>query len=146
MKKILSFVLPLLCLAFIYGCNSKDRLDNPRTLEDELAIASANVSAYSDGYDDGYSDGYDVGYEEACHDIYSLGRSEYDEGFSDAIIGAEEYASENSEWNPEKALEVIEAYNSQTPLLDGKAPSQTEYEEAVSTLWYFCEYFYGVHF
>lgn len=145
MKKILSFVLPLLCLLFISGCNIKDRLDNARTLEDELAIASANVSAYSDGYDDGYSDGYNVGIDEAYELYRADGQCNYSRGLIDAQTGAENYAMKKSGLSPDDALYILYAYEHQEPLFDGKVPTQEDRGEAIEALRQFCEYFYGGH-
>lgn len=127
MKQFLSLILLLSCLFVFTGCNSKKQ--------------------YEKGWHTGYDAGVEYGAGQGYHDGYGEGYPEgYDAGFSDAIHEAEDYASKNSAWHPEEALAIVDAYSKKEPLLDGRVPSKTEYQEAVETLRLFYEYFYGMHF
>ena len=118
---------------------------------------------YSEGYDDGYSDGkFDMqsdvedgildGYDTGYHDGYCEGR---DYGWIDNAeeIGryfeeeAVDYALDHSEWHPEEAWMIIEAYQNNEPLHEGgSTPSRQDYLDAIDSLIYFYDYFYSARY
>ena len=130
----------------------------------ELREKNANNDgeAYSDDYDAGYSNGwvdgkteadiqwFDYGdemYENGMDKGYELG---YEEGAASCDAArhfeqeAEDYAREKSGWHPEEAWYVIEAYqNHDAWSQDGSAPTAQDYAEAIDSIIYFYEYFYG---
>lgn len=145
-KKFFTFTLSLFLLLFLCGCSE--------------------ISSYDDGYDDGYMSGYKDGKSEidsdSLDDARDAGFSEgydfgYEEGYwdksndlsddiRDVFSDAEAYASKNSEWCPEEARSIVDAYLNNEPLYDNQVPSKAEYQEAVEILWRFYEYFYSAHY
>ena len=112
-------------------------------------------------YDDGYADGYTDGYSDAESEMLYLMEEEfldgYDVGYDDGYWEAEDeyndfgwledeaihYARKYSEWSPEEAIGVIEAYkNKDSFWQDGSPPSHEEYLDAIESLIRFYEYFY----
>lgn len=109
---------------------------------------------YEEGYSDGYSaakvemeylldeeflDGYDWGYEEG----YWEAEKEYSD-YSWIKEEAEHYAREHSEWSPDEAWMVIEAYQNNEPFhVDGSPPSKEDYLGAIDSLIYFYDYFFS---
>lgn len=131
-----------------------------------LALVICLLScSYEGTYDEGYSDGYDDGYSDARFEMECLIEEKYldrydtgyDNGYWDGYLEAEEeysyygwledeaihYAREYSEWSPEEAMELIEAYqNNKHFWQDGSPPSHEEYLDAIESLIRFYEYFY----
>ena len=125
MKKLLAALL-LLSLFFVSSCSN-------------------NVHTYKDGYDDGYEDGLHngryAGYEDGYEDGYEAGSENYKEHgwwFEEQAV---DHAREYSEWHPEEAMEVIDAYENGKPVY-GSVPTLDEYRDAVKSLYYFYDYFY----
>lgn len=120
-------------------------------------LSCSQGRTYEDGYEDGYADGYstaesDMQYlmEEEFLDGYDIG---YDDGYREAEDEyndygwledeAIHYVREYSEWSPEEAMSVIEAYQNNEPFWqDGSPPSREEYLDAIESLIRFYEYFY----
>ena len=128
-----------------------------------LCSLSACTQEY---YEDGYELGYEHGYREGCSDTeiemeYLLDEEfidgyhwGYQEGYKEAEIEysdyreleekAIRYAREYSEWTPEDALVIIEAYYHNEPFNeDGSPPSKEDYLGAIDSLLYFYDYFYS---
>lgn len=120
-------------------------------------LSCSQGRTYEDGYEDGYADGYST----AESDMQYLMEEEflygYDIGYDDGYREAEDeyndygwledeaihYAREYSEWSPEEAMSVIEAYQNNEPFWqDGSPPSHEEYLDAIESLIRFYEYFY----
>lgn len=130
-------------------------------------LSSCTIEGYHDGYEEGYHDGYsdaksemqDI-MEEECLDWYDIGYDDgyddgSDEGWMDNIQGpgryledeAVHYAAWNSGMHPEDAWCIIEAYQNHQPYYDnGSMPSYQDYLDAIDSLIYFYEYFYGRHY
>lgn len=131
--------------------------------------------SYEGTYDEGYSEGYDDGYSDAKFEMECLieeeylGRydSGYDNGYWDGYLeGSREgwidrledpgryledeavhYARKYSEWHPEEAMVIIEAYQNNEPLPDeNSVPSKQDYLEAIDSLIYFYDYFYSARY
>ena len=116
-------------------------------------LSCSHKGSYEDGYADGYSDaksemqylmeeefldGYDIGYD----DGYRKAEEEYDD-YGWLEHEAIHYARKYSEWSPEEAMSVIEAYQNKEPFWqDGSPPSHDEYLDAIESLFRFYEYFY----
>ena len=97
---------------------------------------------WTDYGDEMYAQGFEEGYQ-ACY--------EDDEASASAASNLEweavDYAREKSGWSPEEAWCVIEAYQNNEPWYqDGSAPTAQDYSEAIDSLIYFYEYFYGGHY
>lgn len=137
MKKLIAMITLSLLLCSLSACTQ-----------------GAYESSYQEGYSDGYSaaeiemeylleeeflEGYDLGYEEGYWDAKQE-YSDYWELEQEAI----HYAREYSEWSPEEAWMVIEAYQNNEPFhVDGSSPSKEEYLDAIDSLIYFYDYFYS---
>lgn len=123
-------------------------------------------------YEEGYAAGYEVGYDDAESDMmsviedefesgYDIGREDgyhygYSDGYFDGSHEAEDecyygwledegisYARQFSEWSPEEAMQVIEAYHKNEAFWDdGSSPTHDEYTDAIESLYRFYEYFY----
>ena len=132
-----------------------------------LCLSACNARSYEEGYADGYNDGYsDAEFEIGClvedefQDGYEAGYEDgYDDGSVEGWINniedpgryfkeeAVHYASEHSEWHPEEAWYIIEAYHNNEPFYEnGSPPSKQDYLNAIDSLIYFYEYFYGRHY
>ena len=117
---------------------------------------------YSEGYDDGYSDakfemeylieeysdrydiGYDDGYWEGSREGWIDHLEEPGRYFEDEAV---HYARKYSEWHPEEAWMIIEAYHNNEPLPEESAvPSEQDYLEAIDSLIYFYDYFYSARY
>ena len=117
--------------------------------------------SYKGNYEDGYANGYIDGYSDAESEMQYLLEEEfldgYDIGYDDGYWEAEHeynyygwledeavhYARKYSEWSPEEAMWVIEAYQNKEPFWqDGSPPSHEEYLDAIESLIRFYEYFY----
>ena len=132
-----------------------------------MILAVCFLSACGKGtYEEGYADGYDEGYSDAEFEMeylmedefldgYDIGYDDgYDEGSDDGWVDnideigwffeeeAVHYAREHSEWHPEEAMGIIEAYQNREPLYDNAIPNEEEYLEAIESLYRFYEYFY----
>ena len=126
-----------------------------------FAISLLSCS-YKGSYEDGYADGYCDGYSDAESEVQYLMEEEfldgYDAGYDDGYWEAEDeyndygwledeaihYARKYSEWSPEEAMWVIEAYQNIEPFWqDGSPPSHEEYLDAIESLIRFYEYFYS---
>ena len=120
-----------------------------------LCLSACSKPTYEEGYEDGYSDAEsDMQYliEEECLEWYDMG---YDDGWVDNIgeIGryfeeeAVDYVREYCEWHPEEAVCIIEAYqNNESFYEDGSPPSRQDYLDAIDSLVYFYNYFYGSYY
>ena len=124
-----------------------------------LCLSACGKGYYEDGYADGYADGYsdaesDMQYliEDKCLEWYDMG---YDDGWVDNIdeIGrffeeeAVDFVRDHCEWHPEEAVGIIEAYqNNESFYEDGSHPSRQDYLDAIDSLIYFYEYFYGSYY
>lgn len=110
-------------------------------------LSACSMETYDDGYEDGYSDGYSDAEDEEFFDGYDIG---YDDGKRDGSWLEEDaidYVREHSDWHPEEAVEVIEAYQNNEPFWrDGSPPSYEEYLDAIDSLIYFYDYFYSVRY
>lgn len=96
------------------------------------ACGEPQKSEYDEGYDAGFEKGYGAGYEEGQADGSVVEES------------AVEYVRERSDFLPEEAVAIIEAYQAGKPYWnDGSSPSQDDYLEAVGSLVYFCDYFFS---
>lgn len=127
-----------------------------------LAILLCSISAcsqrtYEDGYEEGYADGYGEGFYEGRSEGYDEGYdhgydyAQYDISIDDILAEAEHeasrYASRHGNWHPEEAWEIIEAYRNYQPFYqDGSMPTHQDYQDAINSLIYFYEYFYGRHY
>lgn len=103
-------------------------------------------SMYDIGKEYGYEKGKEEGYKEGIESGYETG---YEDGSmsDDAVFFAEEeatrYARENSDWHPEEAIEIIDAYQNGDPFYeDNSPPSEQDYVDAVDSIVAFYEYFY----
>lgn len=102
-----------------------------------LLTACAEESTYSYSYEDGYEDGYNDGQEEGYDNGYWEGYSEAESDFDNIIeYDAVHYAREYSEWHPEEAMCVIDAYRR------GEAVTEADYNEAIESLYRYCQYLY----
>ena len=115
-----------------------------------LTLVACDAKTYDEGYSDGYADAKaDMAYqlEEEFFDGYDIG---YEDGERDGRWleeDAVEFVREHCEWHPEEALEVIDAYQNNKPFWqDGSPPSNQDYLDAINSLAYFYEYFYGRHY
>lgn len=137
MKKITAMiaVLAILC-CFLSACGQP-------TYEDgyEEGHADGYLEGYDEGYDEGYEEGYDHGYDYAQYDI------SIDDILAEAEHEASKYASREGNWHPEEAWGVIEAYHNHEPFYEnGSPPSYQDYLDAINSMIYFYEYFYGGHY
>lgn len=121
-----------------------------------LLLSCSSEPTYEDGFDDGYDEGYfdaineyEDDYSRGYADGYIEGKSDID---ADEIIyyitrEAEKYAGRESGWHPEDAWCLIEAYQNNEPFYeDGSMPSYQDYLDAINSIIYFYEYFYGGHY
>lgn len=118
-------------------------------------------SQYTKGYDVGYNKGYDEGVVSISRDNeynYMRGYDDgYKNGFEEASAyppdttirqierDATQYAMHNSEWHPEEAWCIIDAYQN-GGTYEGRQPSHRDYLDAIDTMICFYEYFYGWHY
>lgn len=112
-------------------------------------------NSYENGYHDGYEDGYsDAGIEKYDYgdDMYSRGVDDgYDEAYDEVydyfvnIIehDAVHYAKEKGGWHPEEAMCIIDAYENGTLAFGSMPITEEDYKEAVKSLYFYYEYFYG---
>lgn len=106
--------------------------------------ACESEDSYLNVYEDGYYDA-SVEFSEHSHEMYEEGYKEAYRDFSEGIIWYEaiHYARQFSEWSPEEAMCVIDAYESGT-LYYGSLPiTEQDYKEAVESLYHYYEYFYN---
>ena len=110
-------------------------------------LSCASPSGYEEGYDDGYSAAKEK-FSEHGYEMYQKGYDEATGDFVDGIIEwrAIRYAKENGGWHPEEAMCIIDAYESGS-MFYGKTPiTEKDYKDAIKTLYYYYEYFYGNHY
>lgn len=134
-----------------------------------LAVVLCLIScSYNGSYDEGYSEGYDEGYFDALDVMQYELELEYEYGYEKGYSNgyeecmeygwlenidkfgnyfgreAEHYASRASEWHPEEAWVIIEAYRTGSYVdFCGSVPSWQDYQDAVDSLICFYDYFYG---
>ena len=136
----------------------------------ESALDAARNEGYQSGYDDGYSDGFYDGhddrdsstYNDSYYNGYEAGKSDsYDSAYYDGYYDgyddcyrdfctiiyddAENYSCESG-CHPEDALAIIDSYEGRTTYWEGPLPTEEEYHDAIESLYYFYEYFYGEYF
>ena len=153
MKRFITIVAPFALAICLLSCSYEGTYDE--------GYYDGYEDGYSDGYEDGYSDAkfemeclieekylgqYDKGYERGYDNGHLYGYQEAEEEYSyygwleDEAIS---YAREYSEWSPEEAMGLIEAYQNNEPFWqDGSPPSHEEYLDAIESLCRFYEYFY----
>lgn len=113
-----------------------------------MFLSSCQLS--NDYYESGYFDGYDDGFADALSSIDPLDivddiDSQYlffrtaPELEDNAIYHAREY----SDWSPEEAMCVIEAYESGEKYYGSYPITEDDYRNAIRSLYYFYDYFYS---
>ena len=125
MKRIFIFTLAVVAVLSLTACSS--------------------YGSYNDGYAEGYADGVYDGYIQG-EDYDTWYEAGYSDGRMDGSVLEEKairYAREYSEWSPEEAMDVIDAYQNNQPFWqDGSSPTHEDYMEAIESLYRFYEYFY----
>lgn len=128
-----------------------------------LCLSACSKPTYEEGYEDGYSDAeFEVEYlmEAECQGWYDMGYSDgYYEGSNDGWVDnleeigrffeedAVDFVREHCQWHPEEAVCIIEAYRNNEPFYEnGSPPSRQDYLDAIDSLIYFYEYFYGSYY
>lgn len=105
---------------------------------------TTNDEYYGD-YHDGYVDGYDDAVSE--NDIYEAYREGYNDAYSrfeDGVLSdAIDYVKKYSEWHPEEALCIIDAYESGELAFGQMIVSEEDYKEAIKSLYHYYEYYYN---
>ena len=96
------------------------------------------IRTYDTGYEEGKSIGYDIGYD----DGYNMGYEEGKNLISESEDDATKYAKRFSEWHPEEAMMIIDAYENNEPFLGDSPPSENDYRNAIQSLYHFYEYYY----
>lgn len=136
MKKAL-LLAALIAALFLTGCG--------KTYEDGYA------EGYDYGYDYGYEKGYETGLDDAP-DAYFAYEEGFEDGFEEGYVdirgiedSAVHYARKYSEWHPEEAVWVIDAYRNGECLdeWEDSPPTKEEYEDAINSLYHFYMYFYS---
>lgn len=103
-------------------------------------------------YEEGYNDGYEDGYIDASNELSDYGfdmyQEGYDEAYGDFVYGiiedeAVHYAVEHGGWHPEEAMCIIDAYENGEMAFGSMSVSEEDYKEAVKSLYFYYEYFYG---
>ena len=126
--KIYSFLFSVFLVFSLTSCFSQESYT-----DDSSSVDLAYDDGYYDGYDDGYYDGSEEGWYDNIDEIGWFFEEE-----------AVHYAAEHGGWHPEEAWGLIEAYQNNEPFYeDGSPPSKQDYFDAIESLIYFYEYFYG---
>lgn len=108
----------------------------------------------NNSYNSGFKEGYAAAKAEIGDQIDHQLEEIYLEGYSDGFAGiassrtdAEYYAMDRSEFSPEEAMMIIDAYESNSPFWrNGDPPSYQDYANAARTLYHFYEYYFNGEF
>lgn len=158
-----------ICVAFVLvsclllSCSSKSNTSDVTAVSRQESITDSTKdstkesiiydwSDYREGHENGYSEGYEQGYKWGYDDGYRYGKEDgFTEGYDEAKseygdyesleMDAVDFVRKHSEWHPEEAIYIIEAYRNGGDYC-GYVPTKEDYDDAIESLSKFYEYFY----
>lgn len=94
-------------------------------------------------YTIGFSKGHDTAYKEAKNYYFDEGSEEI---ICEELDSAAYFVRKDADFHPEEALEIITLWRSGQRRYGSTVLTEEIYQEAITSLCRFCEYFYNEHF
>lgn len=148
-RKLFVFIISVLVLLSSCG-KSSNTLNDAREEGYSSGFDAGSEYGFDQGFNMGYEEGYRAGYDKGYYDsddelsLYTITGDftfEAAEVIEEAFFQGDEYAR-TDEIDIEMAIEIVDCYKNNKPTEEGKRYSSKEYDEAVTALYDFAEFFY----